>query len=192
MKQNETEQTVLRLRSATEMLNKEESRSVTVAGERSRTEPYELPEGWNKKHDFSFGEFASAVQKLHESSYSSAVKAVNRIATVRNYVIGFYIVEYEQNGKDRAEYGSKLIKTLAEKINKKGLNETLLKISRAFYLNYPQIKDFLQGKSPIASDFSTAGNSIIEKLSFSHIREIMTVDDKLARYFYAPEKARKW
>ena len=91
--------------------NENESRSVSVA------EPYELPEGWNKKHDFSFGELASAVQKLHESSYSSAVKAVNRIATVRNYVIGFYIVEYEQSGKDRAEYGSKLIKNLAEKFN---------------------------------------------------------------------------
>ena len=182
MKQNENEQTVLRLRSATEMLNKEESRSVSAA------EPYELPEGWNKKHDFSFGELASAVQKLHESSYSSAVKAVNRIATVRNYVIGFYIVEYEQNGKDRAEYGSKLIKTLAEKIGRKGLNETLLKISRAFYLNYPQIKDYLQGKSAIAShQFETSAELLLSKLSFSHIREIMTVEDKLARFFYETE-----
>ena len=160
--------------------------------------PYELPEWWNKKHDFSFGELASAVQKLHESSYSSAVKAVNRIATVRNYVIGFYIVEYEQNGKDRAEYGSKLIKTLAEKINKKGLNETLLKISRAFYLNYPQIKDYLQGKSAIAShQFETSAELLLSKLSFSHIREIMTVEDKLARFFYetecfARERERKW
>ena len=181
MKQNENEQTVLRLRSATEMLNKEESRSVSAA------ESYELPEGWNKKHDFSFGELASAVQKLHESSYSSAVKAVNRIATVRNYVIGFYIVEYEQNGKDRAEYGSKLIKNLAEKIGRKGLNETLLKNCRRFYMLYPQIKDSLTGKSPIASDFSTAGNLLIEKLSFSHIVEIMTVEDKLARFFYETE-----
>ena len=156
------------------------------------TAPYALPDGWTEKHNFSFDELSALISSVHKDSYSSAVKAVNQIATVRNYVIGFYIVEYEQNGKDRAVYGSKLIKTLAEKINKKGLNETLLKNCRRFYQLYPQIKDFLQGKSPIASDFSTAGNSIIEKLSFSHIREIMTVDDKLARYFYAPEKAKRW
>ena len=150
-----------------------ESRSVTVVGERSRTEPYALPEGWKDRHNYSFDELAHLIGTVHQDLYASAVKAVNRIATMRNYVIGFYIVEYEQNGKDRAEYGSKLIKNLAEKINKKGLNETLLKISRAFYLNYPQIKDYLQGKSAIAShQFETSAEQILSKLSFSHIREI--------------------
>ena len=149
--------------------------------------PYALPDGWQDRNNCSFDELAESVEQLHKSSLSSAVKAVNRIATVRNYVIGFYIVEYEQHGKDRAEYGSRLIKNLAEKINQKGLNETLLKNCRRFYLLYPQLKEYLQGISPTVSDFSTPCNNILEKLSFSHIVEIMTVDDKLARFFYETE-----
>ena len=149
--------------------------------------PYELPEGWNDKHNYSFDELARLIGTVHHDSYDSAVKAVNRIATVRNYVIGFYIVEYEQNGSDRAVYGARLIKKLAEKINKRGLNETLLKNCRRFYMLYPQVNAFLIGKSPMPSDFSTIENSaipshqfetsaeqIITKLSFSHIVEIMT------------------
>lgn len=148
---------------------------------------YELPKGWEDRHNYSFDELARLIGTIHHDSYDSAVKAVNRIATVRNYVIGFYIVEYEQNGSDRAVYGSRLIKNLAEKINKKGLNETLLKNCRRFYMLYPQVKAFLTGKSPMPSDFSTDGAFVIGKLSFSHIVEIMTVDDKLARFFYETE-----
>ena len=148
---------------------------------------YELPKGWENRHNYSFDELARLIGTIHHDSYDSAVKAVNRIATVRNYVIGFYIVEYEQNGSDRAVYGSRLIKNLAEKINKKGLNETLLKNCRRFYMLYPQVKAFLTGKSPMPSDFSTDGAFVIGKLSFSHIVEIMTVDDKLARFFYETE-----
>jgi hypothetical protein len=98
---------------------------------------------------------------------------------------------------------------LAEKVNKRGINETLLKVSRAFYLNYPQVKEYLLGKSattshqleinPTLSDelleksatashqFITAPEQLISQLSFSHIREILTVDDPLARFFYETE-----
>jgi predicted nuclease of restriction endonuclease-like (RecB) superfamily len=125
---------------------------------------------------------------LHESAYSATVKAVNRFATVRNYVIGYYIVEYEQHGSDHAKYGDRLLKRLAEKVNKRGINETLLKVSRAFYLNYPQVKEYLLGKSATTShQFITAPEQLISQLSFSHIREILTVDDPLARFFYETE-----
>ena len=80
--------------------------------------PYELLEGWSGKHTFTFEELAQSVEKLLKESYSSAVKAVNRIATVRNYIIGFYIVEYEQNGKARAKYGTKLGKPPTKSPNK--------------------------------------------------------------------------
>lgn len=148
---------------------------------------YNLPEHWEEKTKLSFDQLSSTIEILHDSAYSATVKAVNRFATVRNYIIGFYIVEYEQNGKDRAKYGDKLIKRLAGKIKRKGINETLLKNSRKLYLLYPQIMDYLLGKSPTASDFSTAGAQLIEKLSFSHIVEIMTLEDSLARYFYETE-----
>ena len=146
---------------------------------------YSLPENWENETLFSFDHLSNLVTQLHNSAYTASVKAVNRFATVRNYVIGFYIIEYEQHGSDRAKYGDKLLKRLTESINKRGINETLLKVSRAFYLNYPHIKSYLEGKSATAShQFITPAEQIISQLSFSHIREIMTVNDSLARFFY--------
>ncbi len=86
------------------------------------------------------------VLQLHNSAYTAAVKAVNRFATVHNDVIGFYIVEYEQNGSDRAKYGEQLIKRLAKKVNKQGINETMLYSCRRFYVMYPQILPYLNGQ----------------------------------------------
>lgn len=79
------------------------------------------------------------VQNAHQSTHQSAVKAVNVYLTVRNWLIGYYIVEFEQNGEDRAHYGTKLIAELAKQVNIKGLGETNLKQSRKFFLTYPQI-----------------------------------------------------
>lgn len=89
---------------------------------------------------------SDVVTQLHDSAYSAMVKAINRFATVRNYVIGFYIVEYEQHGSDRAKYGDRLLKCLAEKVNKRGINETLLYSYRKFYLTYPQLQNYLTGQ----------------------------------------------
>ena len=171
---------------------------------------YNLPANWEQDKEFSFDHLSDVVTQLHDSAYSATVKAINRFATVRNYVIGFYIVEYEQHGSDRAKYGERLLKRLAERVNKRGINETLLKVSRAFYLNYPQIQTYLKGKSAMASHqleneksatasheleicstssnkFITPADKLISHLSFSHLREILTVDDPLARFFYETE-----
>ena len=163
----------------------------------------ELPfEDWsNKLH--SFGDLTSIIQTTHDAALSSAVKAINRMQTMRNWLIGYYIVEYEQNGKDRAEYGAKLLKKLEERVNRKGISTTLLKNSRSFYLHYPQMVDNLvpaisptvsdqlvkqEEKSPTVSDqFKTSGKKIISSLSFSHIVELLTLNDPLARYFYEQE-----
>lgn len=138
---------------------------------------------------------------------------------MRNWLIGYYIIEFEQHGKDRAEYGARLLKKLEARVNRKGLTETLFKNSRKFYRLYPQMVENITGvispavsdkllepkdttalcntqiaeneyteKSPTVSDeFRTTGQIIISRLSFSHIAEIMTVDDPLARYFYEQE-----
>ncbi len=150
---------------------------------------YNLPKDWDKQKTLSFEQLSQVINLIHESAYSATVKAINRFATVRNYLIGFYIVEYEQDGQDRAKYGDKLIKRLAEKIKKKGLNETLFKNCRKFYLTYPHIKTYLEtGKSPMPSDFlETLAEDIIAKLSFSHIVEIMTLEDSFERFFYETE-----
>lgn len=163
----------------------------------------ELPfEDWsNTLHSFS--DLTSIIQTTHDAALSSAVKAINRMQTMRNWLIGYYIVEYEQHGKDRAEYGAKLLKKLEERVNRKGISTTLLKNSRSFYLHYPQMVENLvpainptvsgklvkqEEKSPTVSDqFKTSGKKIISSLSFSHIVELLTLDDPLARYFYEQE-----
>lgn len=174
---------------------------------------YNLPNNWQEETSFSFNHLSELVLQLHDSAYSATVKAINRFATIRNYVIGFYIVEYEQHGKDRAKYGDRLLKRLAESVNKRGINETILKNCRRFYLAYPQIKDYLTAISPTASDkssqinptasdkssqisptasdnFITPAAELVSKLSFSHIVEILTINDPLARFFYETECIR--
>lgn len=159
---------------------------------------------WKGNASHSFEELSQYVVETHRHAQSGAIKAINQMASLRNWLIGCYIVEYEQNGSDRAKYGDRLLKRLEESVNTRGLNVTLFKNSRRFYLLYPQI-GVLFGKSPTSSDFSESGQSnseispmpsdefitppqnILSKLSFSHITEIMTQDDPLARFFYETE-----
>ncbi len=77
-------------------------------------EGMELPfEDWsNALHSFS--DLASIIQTTHDAARTSAVKAINRMPTMCNWLIGYYIVEFEQHGKDRAEYGALLLKQMGE------------------------------------------------------------------------------
>lgn len=167
----------------------------------------ELPfEDWSKTLH-SFNDLASIVQTTHDAAQSSAVKAINRMQTMRNWLIGYYIVEFEQHGKDRAEYGTQLLKKLEKRVDRKGLTTTLFKWARKFYRLYPQMMENLpipicatvmHQLQPIENkedtigasmthQFVTPGKTIISHLSFTHLREIMTLDDPLARYFYEQE-----
>ena len=179
----------------------------------------ELPiEDWSQ-NVHSFDDLTKIIRDTHDAAQTTAVKAINRMQTMRNWLYGYYIIEFEQHGKDRAEYGTQLLKRLEERVNRKGLTETLFKNSRKFYRLYPQMVENIIGvisptvsdklleskdasglcdtqmtenehieNSPTVSDgFRTTGQMIISRLSFSHIVEIMTVDDPLARYFYEQE-----
>ena len=55
---------------------------------------------------------ADSIKQINEKASSAAKSAVNQLMTLRNWAIGYYIVEYEQDGSDRAEYGSHLLKNL--------------------------------------------------------------------------------
>ena len=79
------------------------------------------------------------VQNAHQTTLQSAVKAVNIYLTVRNWLIGYYIVEFEQNGEDRAQYGKFLLQKLADNLNQDSLSHRNLKLFRQFYNEYPQI-----------------------------------------------------
>ncbi len=75
-----------------------------------------------------------------------AQKQVNIGLTLRNWFFGFYIVEYEQKGKDRAVYGENLIQNLSKLLGEKqlkGFSAVNLRMYRSFYLCYPEIQQSL-------------------------------------------------
>ena len=100
-----------------------------------------------------FKQLVDIINKTHFSLQQRAVSAVNRNLTVRNWLIGFYIAEFEQKGEDRAKYGEKLLERIAEETkNIKGLSHRNLKLFRQFYFTYPQIGQTVSAQLQ-ASDF---------------------------------------
>jgi hypothetical protein len=91
----------------------------------------------------NFENLIQNLQLTHNTLFTAASKAVNTTMTIRNWLYGYYIVEYEQNGEDRARYGARLLKELADNIPVKGISETNLKTFRQFYLTYPAISQAL-------------------------------------------------
>lgn len=63
-------------------------------------------------------------------------RTIDRHLTMRNWLIGYYIVEYEQKGQDRATYGKELLQNIAKELNQKGLSFRNLNLFRRFYLAY--------------------------------------------------------
>ncbi len=83
------------------------------------------------------------IDQTHQTLQQNAVKAVNSHITLRNWLIGYYIVEFEQNGEDRAKYGTQLLKELANKIKIKGLTAPELSRCRQFFNTYLPFIDYL-------------------------------------------------
>lgn len=104
----------------------------------------------NRIHNIS--QLSFAIQNIHSELQTAAANAVNKSLTIRNWLIGYYIVEYEQNGEDRAEYGEKLIPQLAENLKDiKGLDERGLRNIRQFYITYNFLSEtifFWGGRCP--------------------------------------------
>ena len=88
----------------------------------------------------SFEDLVATIGRAH------AELAVNRSLTLRNWLIGCYIVEYEQQGTDRARYGDKLVKRLSERLVQAGVSRAEareLRRYRLFYRTYPEIRESL-------------------------------------------------
>ncbi|MBP9152650.1 MAG: DUF1016 family protein [Flavobacteriales bacterium] len=163
-----------------------------------------------------------SISVVHGQLQQQAANAVNQALTIRNWMIGHYIVEYEQNGSDRAEYGTQLLERLASEFeNEKGLDERSFRNFRLFYVNYPQVGVYLNETnirgsatpelypSPIWGSLppeSTAvsktgsatpksqnlenrvgGKHIVTKLSYTHLEQLIRINDDLKRTFYEIE-----
>ena len=87
----------------------------------------------------NFESLVGRINQVQDVLQAQAAHAVNLALTARNWLVGYYIVEFEQHGEDRAKYGDKLIIRLAEKLNFKGFNPRRLREYRQFYLVYPHL-----------------------------------------------------
>ena len=105
-----------------------------------------------------FEKVISRIKDIDAEFRNEAGKSVNRLLTLRNWLIGYYIVEFEQNGVDRARYGDGLIDNMASELNHiKGIDKRALFRFRQFYLYYPQIADVFQD----TSTFNFSSGSIV-------------------------------
>ena len=86
-----------------------------------------------------FKELESSLNALDSIFEENAAKAINKNITARNWLIGFYIVQYEQKGSDRAAYGEKIVRNLADSLNKKSLSYRNLMLYRQFYLEFKNL-----------------------------------------------------
>ena len=70
-----------------------------------------------------FESLVEHISTIQNTLQAQAAHAVNLALTARNWLMGCYIVEFEQNGEDRAAYGEQLLKKLEQRLKTKGLNE---------------------------------------------------------------------
>jgi hypothetical protein len=97
-----------------------------------------------------FKKLVSTIQQVHNQLSDHASRAVNTSLTLRNWLIGLYIREYEQHGADRAQYGESLLDRLSEELRRIGIPRSdarELRRYRLFYSVYPQIREALTPES---------------------------------------------
>lgn len=159
-----------------------------------------------KPDSFDLDALVTAIRQVHENLAVHVGKAVNLSLTVRNWVIGAYVAEYELHGKDRADYGEKLLQKLATRlVDVSNCNRRQLYRYLRFYRLYPQIagtlspqfKALLPVEHKALEKVGTASpqlhlgaERLLNSLSFSHFELIVDLDDETRRAFYEVECIR--
>jgi len=149
--------------------------------------------------NLSFNLLIESINQVHSSFQSQSVKAVNMGLTLRNWCIGFYIVEFEQNGDDRAKYGTTLVANIAQSIQMKGLTASELSRCRQFYRVYPEIfgaktqelirhitdeKTTNQIFGLTTQELRSNQNQLISSISYTHFVELIKIDNPVKRKYY--------
>ena len=93
----------------------------------------------------NFNSLVKQIQDVGEALRQDAHVVINRNVTTRAWLTGFYIVEYEQHGNDRAKYGDRLLQNLSKKLEGKSYSATNLRSYRLFYLLYPEMRPIIAG-----------------------------------------------
>ena len=169
----------------------------------------------------NFEYLVSTIDQMHRHFQQQASKAINIQLTLRNWLIGYFIVEFEQAGDDRAAYGTYVIDALAAKMKHiKGIDRRSLFRFKEFYLMYPQIKMAILMRDVVPVEFASrvlpskwfmdvnssqlgkVGSatpqlqntevqnyalSLLTRLSYTHIEQLLTIEDAAKRRFYEKE-----
>ena len=109
------------------------------------TEPVSVPRA---TPDFSA--LVVTITSVHLELAEQAARAVNISLTLRNWLVGAYIREYEQQGIDRAQYGEALLDRLSQALATTGVvsyHSRELRRCRAFYITYPEIRGAVSPES---------------------------------------------
>lgn len=157
----------------------------------------------------SYTHLLNGIGALLENARKTSVRAVNSIITSTYWKVGHQIVEFEQGGNIRAEYGERVLVRLADDLTSKygrGFSERNLRQMRAFYLGW-EIRQTPSAKLEARAKCRTIANeSAIEKvqtlpalsdvlynafhLSWSHYVRLLAVENQQARAFYESEAIR--
>ena len=159
--------------------------------------------GPNPHYDSVLGEISAVIDEAR----SSAARSINCIMTAAYWLIGRRIVEFEQNGKVRAEYGAKLLERLAEDLSARfgrGFSYPNLNRFRQFYLTFPMKKNLStkliesdplilstpsrELDQPLDSLLATASKRF--SLPWSAYVRLLSVKNENARHFYETEALR--
>jgi predicted nuclease of restriction endonuclease-like (RecB) superfamily len=165
----------------------------------------------------NYAALLTAIRAAHQQAQAGAAGAVNRHLILRNWLIGAYLVEFEQHGEDRAKYGAGLIQRVASDLKSRGiggLGASMLKDCRTFYRLYPQIRQPAVGELPVGGQLPIRqpliGESaaieepssamrklsaqprplpptVVLRLSWTHLLELIRLDDPWKRAFYENE-----
>ena len=121
--------------------------------------------------------YINEIKKILKNARQKAYTAVNSAMVEAYWKIGRRIVEEEQSGRERAEYGKEIIKNLSKELTEefgKGFGERNIRNIRQFYVLF---SDYEKWKS------------LISKLTWTHIQKVLRVSDENARIFYLTEAA---
>jgi len=160
-----------------------------------------------KEKPDDFQSLVKAIEAVHVKSNRHVKQAVNTTLTLRNWLIGAYIREYEQKGEDRAAYGDKLLEKLSHTLCKsldKSYTGRYLGLCRQLFDTYSQIRKsvisefkvselFLASKEiqkSMISNFEIHAETLLQNLSFTHLVELMSIENPLKRTFYEIECIR--
>lgn len=157
----------------------------------------------------SYNNLIDRIAEILKEARSKVVREINKAQVLAYWEIGREIVEFEQKGKTRGEYGERLIERLSMDMTKnfgRGFSPTNLKMMRLFYQSFPirhTLSDESQKSQTLSVESSkTQKSEIVSRklsiqqtpsvkfepmLSWSHYCELLKIEEPLARSFYEQE-----